>query len=142
MASWMKRLLWFVGAYNILAGVGMVFFYHEGYRLLGIPKPDVVLPVQVVGTLVLVFGVGYWLVAANPVENRNILLLGFWSKLLGPLVGVHAVLIGKMPPVFLAVLFLADFVYLPPFALILARLNQLADQRRQRCVELPLDRAA
>ena len=129
LTPWMRRLLWFVGGYNLLAGIGMICLYHEGYKLLGLAKPHLNLPVQLVGILVALFGVGYWLVAANPVENRNLLMLGFWSKALGSLFGVYYVLAGKLPLVFLAVLLISDIAYLPPFAIIVRRLYRLARQR-------------
>lgn len=124
LAQWMTRLLWFVGTYNLLAGLGMLCLYHEGYKLLGVAKPELNLPIQLVGVLVGLFGVGYWLVAANPVENRNLLLLGFWSKLLGSLLGIYYVFVGKLPPLFLAVLLVSDIGYLPPFYLILRRIRR------------------
>ncbi len=124
LTPWMTRLLWFVGGYNLLAGVGMLCLYHEGYKLLGVPKPDFNLPIQLVGVLVGLFGVGYWMVAANPVENRNLLLLGFWSKFLGSLLGTYYVAAGKLPPMFLAVLLVSDIGYLPPFYAILRRLRR------------------
>ena len=80
LSLWMTLLLRFAGVFNLLAGTGMVVFYHEGFKMLGVAKPALALPVQVMGILVGLFGVGYLLVAANPLENRNILLLGFWSK--------------------------------------------------------------
>ena len=80
LSLWMTVLLRFAGVFNLLAGTGMIVFYHEGFKMLGVQKPDLALPVQVMGILVGLFGVGYLLVAANPVENRNILMLGFLSK--------------------------------------------------------------
>jgi hypothetical protein len=126
----MRWLLRFVGCYNLLAGLAMLVFYHEGFRLLGIAKPNLMLPVQLVGILVGLFGVGYLLVANNPLENRNLLMLGFWSKALGSVLGVGYVVLGKLPPVFVVVLFFADIMYLPPFAVILNRLYGIA--RRQK----------
>jgi hypothetical protein len=128
LKPWMRWLLRFVGCYNLLAGLGMLVFYHEGFKLLGVAKPNLMLPVQLVGILVGLFGVGYLLVASNPLENRNLLLLGFWSKALGSALGVGYVVLGKLPPVFLAVLFFADIMYLPPFAIILKRLYRIARQ--------------
>ena len=128
LAPWMSRLLWFVGGYNLLAGVGMFCFYHEGFKLLGVAKPALNLPIQLVGILVGLFGVGYWMVAADPVQNRNILLLGFWSKLLGSVLGIYYVTVGKLPLFFLAILFVSDFGYLVPFWMILRRLTT-----RTRC---------
>jgi hypothetical protein len=121
---WMTWLLWFVGGYNLLAGIGMFLFYHEGLRILEIPKPEFLLPVQLVGILVALFGVGYWMVARRPAENRNVLLLGFLSKALGSLLGAYYVAMGKAPPMFLAAVFLGDIIYLPPFWLILRRLKR------------------
>lgn len=126
LAEWMTRLLWFVGGYNLLAGLGMLCLYHEGYKLLGVAKPGLNLPIQLTGVLVGLFGVGYWMVAARPMENRNLLLLGFWSKLLGSLLGVYYVCVGKLPLWFLAVLVVSDIGYLPPFYLMLRRLNAYA----------------
>ncbi len=126
LRPWMKYLLWFVGAYNILAGIGMIVFYHEGFRFLDVPKPELMLPLQIVGVLVGLFGVGYWLVAWNPLENRNILTLGFFSKFLGSILGVSYVVAGKLPLMFLVVLFFADIMYLPPFLAIMRRLYREA----------------
>lgn len=130
LPRWMTRLLWFVGGYNLLAGTGMLCLYHEGYKLLGLEKPQLNLPIQLVGILVGLFGVGYWMVAAHPVENRNILLLGFWSKALGSVLGIYYVGVGKLPPFFLILLFVSDIVYLPPFYLILRRQKRLAAETR------------
>ncbi|MGD9723865.1 MAG: hypothetical protein AB7O59_20885 [Pirellulales bacterium] len=126
LKPWMRWLLRFVGCYNVLAGFSMLVFYHEGFKLLGVAKPNLMLPLQLVGVLVGLFGVGYLLVARNPVENRNLLMLGFWSKALGSALGVGYVVLGKLPPVFLLVLFFADIMYLPPFWIIMRRLYAIA----------------
>ena len=81
------------------------------------------------GILVGLFGVGYLLVAANPVENHNILLLGFWSKALSSLAALGYVspwVAHPLPLWFAGVVFLADIIYLPPFYVILRRLSRLA----------------
>jgi hypothetical protein len=122
----MAWLLRFAGTFNLLAGFGMLAFYHEGFKMLGVPKPAFVMPVQLVGILVALFGVGYHLVAGNAVENRNLLALGFLSKFFGSVLGIIYVLKGQLPPLFLVVLFFADIIYLPPFAVILWRLYRIA----------------
>lgn len=129
LTPWMRWLLRFVGCYNLLAGLTMLVFYHESFKFLGVPKPNLMLPVQLVGILVGLFGVGYLIVANNPVENRNLLMLGFWSKALGSALGIGYVALGKLPPVFLAILFFADIVYLPPFLVIMRRLSAIASRR-------------
>jgi small multidrug resistance pump len=118
----MRYLLRFAGSFNLLAGASMICFYHEGYKLLGVPKPAVILPVQVMGILVGLFGVGYHMVAANPVQNRNILVLGFWSKAISSAFALWYVGVGRLPLWFAAVVFFADVIYLPPFFVTLRRL--------------------
>lgn len=130
LLPWMRYLLRFVGGYNVLAGIGMMIFYHEGFRFLNVDKPTLMLPLQLVGVMVGLFGVGYWLVARNPVENRNVLTLGFFSKFLGSILGVTYVAIGKLPVAFLPILFFADIIYLVPFLLIMRRLYAIARRNR------------
>ena len=130
LQPWMKFVLRFAGTFNLLAGAGMVCLYHEGYKLLGVPqlKPELVLPVQVMGILVALFGVGYHLVAFNPVENRNILVLGFWSKAISSVAALCYLDVfgGPLPWWFAVVVFFSDVIYLPPFYVIIRRLNRLA----------------
>jgi hypothetical protein len=76
------------------------------------------------------FGVGYFMVARDPLQNRNLLVLGFWSKALGSALGVGYVLLGKLPPEFLVILFFADIMYLPPFWVIMHRLKAIATGMR------------
>lgn len=125
LRPWMYWLLRFAGTYNLLAGLTMLVFYHECYRVIGEPKPHLVLPIQLVGMLVALFGVAYHLVANNPLANRNLLLLGFWSKLLGSLLAIYTVMVRhQLGYGFLAIVFFADMIYLPPFWTILRHLRQ------------------
>jgi hypothetical protein len=123
---WMYWLLRFVAVFNILAGLAMLIFYHEAYKLMGIQKPELVLPLQLCGGFVALFGIGYWITAGNPVENRNVLLLGSASKAMGSCLGIYYVALGSLPALFLVVLFFADIIYLVPLAVILRRLYRLA----------------
>src|SRR5262245_5760035 len=129
LTTWMKFVLRFVALFKMGAGLFMLIGYHETYRIIGMPKPEISFPIQLVGILVGLFGVGYYLVARNPIENRNVLALGFWSKFLGSCLGTAYVLLGKLPPQFVAVYFFADVIYLPPFYLIMRRLYALARER-------------
>jgi hypothetical protein len=129
LAKWMKFVLRFVAVFNVLAGLFMLLGYHETYKIIGMNKPDISFPIQLVGILVGLFGVGYYLVAKDPIENRNVLMLGFWSKLLGSCLGTYYVVRGQLPLQFVAVYFFADVIYLPPFYIILRRLYALARNR-------------
>ena len=129
LSPWMRYLLRFAGCYNLLVGVNLTVFYHEMFKTLGLPKPDLIMYVQLTGILVALFGVGYLLVASNPLQNRNLLLLGFLSKLLGSIVGTGYVVLGTMPPVFMVVLVFSDIIYLPLFWIILCRIYRIAHKR-------------
>ena len=124
---WMRRLLRFAGTFNLFAGLSMIALYHEGYRLFGIEKPELVMPIQLTGVLVMLFGVGYHRIASRPVENYDLFLLGLLSKTGGSLLGIYYVFFGPLPLFFLAFLFFADIIYLPFFSIILRR---IADCRR------------
>ena len=126
LRPWMKFVLRFAGCFNLLAGLCMICLIHEGYKLLDVPKPELKLPVQVMGILVALFGVGYHLVAAHPVENRNILVLGFWSKAISSVFALWYVAFGPLSWWFVIVVFFADIIYLPPFYVIMRRLSQAA----------------
>ena len=120
---WMQRLLRFAGTFNLFAGLGMIVLYHEGYRLFGVEKPALVMPLQLTGVLVMLFGVGYHRVASRPRENYDLLMLGFLSKAGGSILGIYYVVCGLLPWFFLLCLFLADIIYLPFFWLILGRID-------------------
>jgi small multidrug resistance pump len=129
LKPWMFYLLGFAGCYNLLAGLCLVVFYHEVFKALELPKPELLLFVQLSGVLIGLFGVGYLLVARNPVDNRSVLLLGFLSKALGSVLGIRFFLIGKVPWTFLVLLIFSDIIYLPLFVIILRRLYRLAAGR-------------
>jgi len=115
LAPWMHGVLKFAGYYNLLAGLAMMILYHEGYSMLGVAKPEFVLPIQLVGLLVAIFGVGYLMVDRQPSLNANVLWLGLMSKLLGPLLALPWIFNGTLPIAMLIVFFFADTIYVWPF---------------------------
>ena len=126
LLGWMRFVLRFAGTFNLLAGASMIGLYHEGYQMLGVPKPSLILPVQVMGILVALFGVGYHCVASRPVQNRDLLMLGFLSKAISSVFALTYVARGVLPWHFAAAVFFADVIYLPPFWIIWRRLRRLA----------------
>lgn len=127
---WWKIVLVIAAVYNVGAGFAMMIFYHEGFAGLGLEKTSFNLPIQLVGMCVALFGIGYWITSRAPVENRNVLLLGMLSKLLGPLLAIRYILRGDLPVWILIVFFFADLIYLVPFWLIYSRCRSLAIQAR------------
>ena len=128
--SWWRVVLVIAAVYNVIAGLAMMIFYHEGFRGLGLEKTAFNLPIQLVGMCVALFGVGYWLVSRDPVGNRNVLLLGMLSKLLGPLLAIRYIVRGDLPVWILVVFFFADLIYLAPFWLIYSKCKSLAAVNR------------
>lgn len=131
LLPWMKGLLRFAAGFNICAGLHMLVLYHETYKVIGMPKPEIQFPIQLVGLLVALFGVAYYLVARHPLRNRQMLALGWWSKFLGSCLGMGYIFLGKLPPRFFLVFFFADIIYLWPFYLIIRRLNAVALERSE-----------
>jgi hypothetical protein len=126
LKPWMFYLLAFAGCYNLLAALNLTVFYHEVFKTLQLPKPELMLFVQLSGVLIGLFGVGYLLVAFNPIENRRLLLLGFLSKSLGSVLSIGHAIHGSVPWTFLILLFFSDIIYLPFFWIILRRLDRIA----------------
>jgi hypothetical protein len=126
LLPWMRWVLRIATAYNLAIGTIMLCFYHESSKIIGMPRPEPIIFFQLAGLLIGLFGVGYWLVLCRPVANRDLLWLGFWSKLLGPLLSIYHVLRGDLPWTFLPLVVLSDLIYLPLFYLIGKRLNRFA----------------
>jgi hypothetical protein len=66
-----------------------------------------------------VYGVGYWIAAANPSVHWPIVLVGFLGKLLGPIGALHSVIQGRLPARLLLLNLMNDVIWLGPFAWIL-----------------------
>jgi small multidrug resistance pump len=125
----MRYVLWVAGAYNVLLGLNMVVLPEGGFEPLGMRQPDLLLFVQLVGLLVAVFGIGYFMVARWPLENRGVLLLGLIGKALVAILGLAYVALGKVPPVYLFVVLFSDVIYLAPFVIILRHLQRVTAER-------------
>jgi hypothetical protein len=118
LLPWMRWVLRIAAGYNLAIGLTMLCFYHESSKIIGMPRPEPIMPFQLAGLLIGLFGVGYWLVLCRPVQNRDLLWLGFWSKLLGPLLSVYHVFRGDLPWSFLPLVVFSDLIYLPLFYII------------------------
>jgi hypothetical protein len=125
--SWAYWTLRIAAVWNLLAGISMILFYHEGFSALGLEKTSFNLPIQLTGMAVGIFGIGYFLVSLNPIENRNLLLMGLLSKVIGPLLGLRYIVRGDLPMSALVLFFFADAVYWIPFWLIYWRAKKLSD---------------
>jgi hypothetical protein len=126
LPRWMTRLLRFAGTFNLVAGACIVCLYRLGFYLLDLADapPGAGMTAQMMGFFVMLFGAGYHWTASHPIENKNILVLGCWSKALGSLLGLGYAALGWLPWWFALVVLAADTVYVPPFLMILRRIGQ------------------
>ncbi len=129
LLPWMRWVLRIATGYNLWCGLSMLVFYHESSKIMGMPRPVPVVWFQLAGLLIGLFGVGYWLVLCRPVQNRDLLWLGFWSKLLGPLLSGYHIARGDLPLSLVPMLAFSDLIYLPLFYVIGRRLSRLGRER-------------
>jgi uncharacterized repeat protein (TIGR03806 family) len=73
----MTATLRLFGGLNILVGLALASLYHESCKLVGVLKPSPVWPLQTVGAVTALVGVGYLLAARNPGRFRRFLLSAF-----------------------------------------------------------------
>ena len=125
LLTWMRFILRFAGTFNLLAGLGMICLYHEGFKAVDLAAPKMALPVQVMGILVALFGVGYFMVAARPERNRDLLLLGMLSKAISSVFALAYVGSGQLPWHSAVVVLFSDIIYVPLFWIIWRRLCRL-----------------
>ncbi len=71
--------------FNLVIGVGLLFFADALLRALGMDAPTSPLFVQLAGGLIATFGLAYALAARDPMRNREIVLLGAIGKAPVPL---------------------------------------------------------
>ena len=107
---------------NFVLGLMMVVFYNESYESFGLCKPVLPLSYQLVGMLVIILGIGYWLSARIPIENQNLLLLGTKAKALGPCFSISYIYKGVLAMDYKMNLLIGDIIWIAPFIIILVRI--------------------
>ena len=128
--KWMTRWLQAAGIYNVLWGALTVLYPNWLFDLTGLDAPAYPFIWQCVGMIVGVYGVGYWVSAADPFRHWPITLVGFLGKLFGPIgyasgVGAAAVgldglpFVAAVPVEFGVTIPTNDLIWWIPFAAIL-----------------------
>ncbi|MEM1186272.1 MAG: peroxiredoxin-like family protein [Planctomycetota bacterium] len=127
---WMTRWLQAAGIYNVLWGALTVLYPNWLFDATGLEPPTYPFIWQCVGMIVGVYGVGYWIAAADPFRHWPITLVGFLGKLFGPIgyaSGVAAAALGldglpfvaAVPIEFGVTIPTNDLIWWIPFAFIL-----------------------
>ena len=83
--------------FNVFGGVMGWLNFEKQLTDLGYPAPNYPFFAQLLFLAVIVFGIGYGMVAADPLRNRNIVWLGLLSKIGGVVMTYWAVNQGQVP---------------------------------------------
>jgi small multidrug resistance pump len=104
----------------VIWGFFIILWPQRSSVAYGFAKPPTDLFLwQGTGLIVLLFGIGYGLASTNPRQHWGLVLVGFLSKILGPLGMSWAVLQNDAPARVLLLLPINDVVWWIPFAMIL-----------------------
>lgn len=84
-------------AYNLLGGTAGFLTWRQQFEQLGVPAPNYPFFVQLVFLCVVCLGVGYALVAVDPLAHRGVVVVGLLTKLAGIAMSYWAIASGQMP---------------------------------------------
>jgi len=115
----MKRFqIWFYAAaiYNAVWGAAVLLFPHELSSLVGLHLAAETLPlVQVIGMMVGVYAIGYYLLARDPVRYCGFIWVGLAGKTFGPIGFLFSAAAGVLPWRFGWVCVFNDLIWWPAF---------------------------
>jgi hypothetical protein len=120
-----KVLFWVAALYDLVLGLVFGLFYQPIYARFGVELPNHPGYVQLSAMFIFVIGVGFSLVARNPRENRQIILLGILMKIGFCLVVFSHLIFGTVPPIYVPFAVL-DFLFLVSFLPAYAALRRMA----------------
>src|SRR3989338_4239501 len=81
LKHWVRPLFLIAALYDIVAGVAFMLWFKSIYAHFGVTLPNHDGYIQFAAGLVIIFGIGFWLVARAPERNRDIIKLGVLLKL-------------------------------------------------------------
>jgi peroxiredoxin len=118
-ARWMVHALFAAGVYHLLWGLTVVIFPDQACHWLGMHPVNYSPIWQYVGGVTALYGVAFLLAAINPFQHWLTVLLGLFSKLLGPACFAYGASVGKLPMQFGWTVITNDLIWWVPFCLIL-----------------------
>lgn len=78
---WIRPYLMILAIYDIVLGIAYLIAFPAMFAAYGVPLPNHPAYVQFGAAFVVIIGIGFWFAAREPVRNRDILKLGFLSKI-------------------------------------------------------------
>lgn len=109
--------LWFYAAalYNVARGAAVITFPVPLSRLAGLEVETVVPLVQVIGMMVGVFAIGYYLLTREPLRYAGLIWIALAGKTLGPVGFVYYAIAGVLPWTFGWTCVVNDIIWWPAF---------------------------
>ena len=112
----MYRVWFYVAAlYNAAWGAAVVAFPAPLSRLAGLEGAAVIPLVQVIGMMVGVFAIGYYLLAREPLRYAGLIWIALAGKTLGPAGFVYYAIAGLLPWRFGWICVFNDIIWWPVF---------------------------
>ena len=87
--------------YDILLGIIFGLFFRLIYRSFGVELPNHAGYIQLSALYIFIFGIGFYLVYKNPVQNRQIILLGILMKLAFFVVAFGHLIFDTIPSIYI-----------------------------------------
>lgn len=116
--------------YNLVWGAVVIVAPQMTFDVLGLDlgeDPGITLAIwQCVGMIVGVYGVGYWVAAADPARHWPIVLVGLLGKILGPIGFVDAASRDVLPWSMGWTILTNDLAWWIPFGLMLRHARRVA----------------
>jgi small multidrug resistance pump len=108
---------WFYAAaiYNVVWGAAVVAFPVSLSRLAGLDVSAVIPLVQVIGMMVGVYAIGYYLLAREPLRYAGLIWIALAGKTLGPAGFVYYAIAGVLPWKFGWTCVFNDVIWWPVF---------------------------
>jgi small multidrug resistance pump len=109
---------WFIAAslYNAVWGSWVTLFPEAYFRMIDMIPPKPIAIWQCVGMMVLVYGLAYYLVSAQPERYGAFIWVGLAGKVFGPLGFLYATITHELPARFGWILIPNDLIWWPVFA--------------------------
>lgn len=117
---WIVAVLRLAAIYNLFWGTFVILFPLAPFRWAGMDEPNYPQLFQCIGMIVGVYGIGYWIAAADPRRHWPIVLVGLLGKIFGPIGFVVSAMQGTLPWIAGCTILTNDLVWWLPFILILS----------------------
>lgn len=95
--GWIRPFLLILAVYDLVLGILFLIAFPAIFAAFQVPLPNHPAYVQFGAAYVVIIGIGFWLAARAPERNRDILKLGFLTKIAYAGIVLGYVIRGMMP---------------------------------------------